>query len=163
MLELLAPHSERSIGIDVDHDMLSLARASLGDARLASASVRQGDVRRPPFEAASFDVAVMHHVLHLLGDPGVAIADTARLLRPGGRLLVADFAPHALEFLRERHGHRHLGISEDEMGAWAAAAGLVIETERALLPPDPGDGRLTVRLWLLRASAVGTAQGAEVA
>src|SRR5579859_3447278 len=124
MLELLAPRSERSIGIDVSHDMLTLARATLGDARLASASVRQGDVRRPPFEAASFDVAVMHHVLHLLDDPGEAIVDTGRLLRPGGRLLVADFAPHALTFLRERHGHRQLGIADEDMCAWAAAAGL---------------------------------------
>ena len=105
----------------------------------------------------------MHHVLHLLGDPGAAIADTARLLRPGGRLLVADFALHELEFLRERHGHRHLGISDDEMRSWAAAAGLSIETERSLRPPEPGDGLLTVRLWLLRASAAGATRRTEVA
>ena len=97
ILELLAPHSERSVGLDVDHDMLLLARAALGEAQLSQASVRQGDLHRPPFEAASFDVAVMHHVLHLLDDPGAAVADAARLLRPGGRLLVADFAPHELE------------------------------------------------------------------
>ena len=164
MLELLAPHSERSVGIDVDHEMLALARAALGDAQLASASVRQGDVRRPPFEAGSFDVAVMHHVLHLLDDPGEAVADTARLLRPGGRLLVADFAPHELGFLRERHGHRHLGIAEEEMRAWAAEAGLVIETERTLEPPDQAEGdRLTVRLWLLRAQERGGAQTAGTA
>ena len=152
MLELMAPHSERSIGIDTSHDMLVLARAALGEAQLSQVSVRHGDVHRPPFEAASFDVAVMHHVLHLLDDPGEAIADTARLLRPGGRLLVADFAPHALEFLRERHGHRQLGIADAEMRAWAAAANLTVETERTLQPPEQAGGeRLTVRLWLLRA------------
>jgi SAM-dependent methyltransferase len=161
MLELLAPRSERSIGIDVSHEMLTLARAALGEARLASASVRQGDVRRPPFEAASFDVAVMHHVLHLLDDPGGAIVDTGRLLRPGGRLLVADFAPHALEFLRDRHGHRQLGIADDEMCAWAASAGLAVETERSLLPPGSvADERLTVRLWLLRALPLGDERSA---
>ena len=101
ILELLAPHSERSIGLDVDHDMLVLARAALGEAQLSQASVRHGDLHRPPFEAASFDVAVMHHVLHLLDDPGEAVADAARLLRPGGRLLIADFAAHELEYLRE--------------------------------------------------------------
>jgi SAM-dependent methyltransferase len=161
ILELLAPRSERSIGIDVSHDMLTLARATLGDARLASASVRQGDVRRPPFEAASFDVAVMHHVLHLLADPGAAIADAGRLLREGGRLLVADFAPHRLEFLRERHGHRQLGIADADMRAWASSAGLAVEAERSLLPPGPPAGeRLTVRLWLLRALAAGDERSA---
>lgn len=151
ILELLAPHSERSIGLDVDHDMLVLARAALGEAQLSQASVRQGDLHRPPFEAASFDIAVMHHVLHLLDDPGEAIADAARLLRPGGRLLVVDFAPHELEFLRDRHGHRSLGIADGDMRAWATAAGLATESERSLQPPAQAGERLTVRLWLLRA------------
>ncbi len=152
ILELLAPHSERSVGLDVDHDMLALARAALGDASLAHASVRQGDLRRPPFEAASFDVAVMHHVLHLLDDPGAAIVDAARLLRPGGRLLIADFAPHELAYLQDSYGHRQLGISDESMREWAAAAGLDIETDRTL-GPEAGDqaDRLTVRVWLLRA------------
>src|SRR6202040_3357344 len=112
---------------------------------------RQGDLRRPPFEAASFDVAVMHDVLHLLDDPGEAIADAARLLRPGGRLLVADFAAHELEFLRSQHGHRQLGIADGDIRTWAADAGLVVETVRSLAPSQ-GDG-LTVCVWLLRAGA----------
>ena len=158
ILELLAPHSERSIGLDVDHEMLVLARASLGDAQLSHASVRHGDLRRPPFEAASFDVAVMHHVLHLLDDPGGAVADATRLLRPGGRLLVADFATHELEFLRDEHGHRRLGIADEEIRAWAQAAGLAVEADRSLSAPEPRhDGQLTVRLWLLR----GTSSGAR--
>ena len=152
ILELLAPHSERSIGLDVDHDMLVLARAALGEAELSQASVRQGDLHRPPFEAASFDVAVMHRVLHLLADPGEAVADAARLLRPGGRLLIVDFAAHELEHLRDLHGHRHLGIADEEMRGWATAAGLEIESERSLPPPKPASAeQLTVRLWLLRA------------
>jgi ArsR family transcriptional regulator len=163
ILELLAPHSERSIGLDVDHDMLVLARAALGEAKLSHASVRQGDLRRPPFEAASFDVAVMHHVLHLLDDPAGAIVDAARLLRRGGRLLVVDFAPHDLEFLRERHGHRYLGISDEQMCTWAASAGLEIEREEALRPPEPAGERLTVRLWLLRAPAHSAGQTAAIA
>ncbi len=154
MLELMAPHSERSIGLDVSHDMLAVARAHLAEARVQRASVRHGDLHRPPFEAASFDVAVMHHVLHLLADPGAAITDASRLLKPGGRLLIADFAPHDLDFLRDGYGHRHLGIADDAMEAWATAAGLTIETERSLLPAEHAIGeRLTVRLWLLRAPA----------
>ncbi len=152
ILELLAPHTEQSVGLDLDHDMLQLARAALGEAQLSRATVRHGDLHRPPFEAGSFDVAVMHHVLHLLDAPGGAIRDAARLLRPGGRLLVADFATHDLEQLRNLHGHRCLGISDKDMLGWAIEAGLDVEDERSLPPANP-DERLTVRLWLLRADA----------
>lgn len=152
ILELLAPHTEQSFGLDFDHDMLQLARATLGEAQLASAAVRHGDLHRPPFEAGSFDVAVMHHVLHLLDSPGGAIADAARLLRPGGRLLVVDFASHDLERLHTLHGHRRLGISDKEMLAWAVEAGLELESDRSLPPVAPGE-QLTVRLWLLRSGS----------
>ena len=154
MLELLAPHTEQSVGLDVDHDMLQLARAALGEAQLSRAAVRHGDLHRPPFEAGSFDVAVMHHVLHLLDAPGGAISDSARLLRPGGCLLVADFARHDLEQLRSVHGHRCLGISDEDMLGWAVQAGLEVEDERSLPPTNPAE-QLTVRLWLLRASSRG--------
>ncbi|HUY58192.1 MAG TPA: metalloregulator ArsR/SmtB family transcription factor [Solirubrobacteraceae bacterium] len=157
ILELLAPHTEHSVGLDVDHDMLQLARAALGEAQLSRAAVRHGDLHRPPFEAGSFDVAVMHHVLHLLDDPAGAVVDAARLLRPGGRLLVADFAGHDLEPLRRLHGHRRLGIADTEMLAWAQAAGLKVESERTLPPTSPQE-QLTVSLWLLRAGARGTRQ-----
>ncbi|MGC9221554.1 MAG: ArsR/SmtB family transcription factor [Solirubrobacteraceae bacterium] len=158
ILELLAPHTSQSVGLDCDHDMLSLARATLSEAQLSGATVRHGDLHRPPFEPASFDVAVMHHVLRLLDAPGSALADAARLLRPGGRLLVADFDAHDLEELRSLHGHRRLGVSTGELAGWAADAGLRVEQERALPPGGNGDGkRLTVKLWLLRiAEEVGT-------
>lgn len=162
ILELLAPHTEQSVGLDLDHDMLQLARAALGEAQLSRAAVRHGDLHRPPFEAGSFDVAVMHHVLHLLDDPGAAISDAARLLRPGGRLLVADFATHDLERLRSVHGHRCLGIADDEMLSWAVEAGLEVESERTL-PPGRDDEPLTVRLWLLRATERTAASSARSA
>jgi ArsR family transcriptional regulator len=152
VLELLAPHSEHSVGLDVDYEMLSLARAALGEAQLSRATVRHGDLHRPPFEAGSFDVAVIHNVLHMLDRPGEAVTDAARLLRPGGRLLIADFQRHELEELRELYGHRQLGISEAELEAWARAAGLEVESERTLEPNQPGQA-LTVHLWLLRAGA----------
>ncbi len=156
ILELLAPLSERSIGLDVDHEMLALARATLGDAQLTRVSVRHGDLHRPPFEAGSFDAAVMHNVLHLLDEPGDALVDAARLLRPGGRLLVVDLAPHQLESLRADHGHRRLGIADLEMRTWAGRAGLEIEAQQ-LLAPESGEP-LTVVLWLLRARSRGRHQ-----
>ncbi|HET9093765.1 MAG TPA: metalloregulator ArsR/SmtB family transcription factor [Solirubrobacteraceae bacterium] len=151
ILELLAPHTEQSVGLDVDHGMLGLARAALGEAELSRVAVRHGDLHRPPFQPGSFDVAVMHHVLHLLDDPAGAVAEAARLLRPGGRLLVADFAPHELEQLREAHGHRCLGIAQEELRRWAERAGLVVEAERELAPGSAAEP-LTVCLWLLRAA-----------
>lgn len=160
ILELLAPHCEHSVGLDVDHGMLQLARAALGEAHLSRAAVRHGDLHRPPFGAGGFDVAVMHHVLHLLDDPGAAVVDATRLLRPGGRLLVADFAAHDLEELRTLHGHRHLGIADDEMLRWAQAAGLEVERDSSL-PPTGKDEQLTVRLWLLRAGPHGGGRGAD--
>ena len=142
------------------HDMLAVARAHLADARVASASVRHGDLHRPPFEAASFDVAVMHHVLHLLDDPGAAIADARRLLRPGGPAAGRRLRPprprlpaRRLRPPPPRHRRRRDG------GRGPRAAGLEIETERSLLPAEHAIGeRLTVRLWLLRARAARTAQ-----
>jgi SAM-dependent methyltransferase len=160
ILELLGPHADQGVGLDVDHDMLALARATLGEAELSRVTVRQGDLHRPPFDASTFDVAVMHHVLHLLDDPAAAIADAARLLCPGGRLLVVDFAPHELEQLQELHGHRRLGIAQDEMLDWAGAAGLELDEERSLPPVEPGE-QLTVRLWLLRADLQSAAIGGE--
>jgi SAM-dependent methyltransferase/DNA-binding transcriptional ArsR family regulator len=161
VLELLGPLAEQSVGLDVDHDMLLLARAALGESQLTQAAVRHGDVHRPPFEPGSFDVAVMHHVLHLLDAPGAAVSATARLLRPGGCLLVVDFATHDLERLRKLHGHRCLGIADSDMLAWAVQAGLDLEYERALPPADPGQ-QLTVRLWMLRSLGRGALVPPEV-
>ncbi len=162
ILELLAPHTEQSVGLDLDHGMLALARAALGEAELSRAAVRHGDLHRPPFEPGSFDVAVMHHVLHLLDDPAGAVAEAARLLRPGGRLLVADFAPHELEQLRAVHGHRCLGIGDEELRGWAEQAGLLVEADRELPPGTPAEP-LTVRLWLLRAASEVPARGLDIA
>ena len=74
----------------------------------------------------------MHHVLHLLDEPGEAITDAARLLRPGGRMLVVDFATHELDALQTLYGHRRLGIADSEMLGWAQLAGLEVEGERSL-------------------------------
>lgn len=145
MLELLGPLASRCEGIDLSHDMLTLARAALDRARLAHGSVRQGDLYRLPYAEAAFDVAVVHQVLHFLDDPLQAIAEAARILRPGGRLAVADFAPHAVEELRERHAHRRLGFAESEVLGWCREAGLD-PLGVAHIPGRP----LTVTIWLAR-------------
>jgi ArsR family transcriptional regulator len=145
MLELLGPLASRCEGIDLSHDMLTLARAALDRAGLARGSVRHGDIYRLPYPGGVFDVAVIHQVLHFLDDPGRAVAEAARVLRPGGRLAIADFAPHAIEELRARHAHRRLGFAESEVLGWCRGAGLE-PLGVAHIPGRP----LTVTLWLAR-------------
>ena len=148
MLELFAPNIERGIGLDLSLDMLALARARLDRAGLQHCSVRQGDIYDPGLPRDSFDVVIIHQVLHFLDDGARAIREAARVLRPGGRLLVVDFAPHDLEFLREEHAHRRLGFAAETVTQWLQAAGLDVIRQETL-PPGP-QGKIAVSLWLAR-------------
>ncbi len=153
ILEVLSPLAERNIGIDQSHEMLGIARANLERAGLKNAQVRYGNILRLDPGALGVvpeaDVAVLHHVLHFFEHPQEAVVQAARLVKPGGRMLIADFAPHGLEQLRENHAHRRLGFADAEVKAWADAAGLSLVATRDLPPGGNAHGRLTVKLWLL--------------
>jgi ArsR family transcriptional regulator len=154
ILELFGPRAGRVLGFDLNHDMLAYARMKLERAGLSHAQVRHGDLYNVPLPDGAADAVVLHQVLHFLDDPAPAIAEAARLLRPGGKLLVVDFAPHELEFLREQSAHRRLGFARDQLGRWLEAAGLKLERFRELAP-EPAQGKLTVSLWLgLKPAAV---------
>ena len=146
VLEVFAPHVRRAIGFDISHDMLTVARANLARAALDHCHVRQGDIFDLPVGSGMADLVVLHQVLHYLDDPAGAVAEAARLLRPGGRLLVVDFLPHEFEFLRAEHTHRRLGFDPEEVRGWCRQAGLEAGLLRAL-PPDRGGEGLTVGLW----------------
>jgi len=148
MLELFGADIERGLGLDLSLDMLALARARLDRAGLKHCSVRHGDIYDLALPRDSFDVVIIHQVLHFLDDSARAIAEAARVLRPGGRLLVVDFAPHDLEFLREEHAHRRLGFSAETVTQWLEAAGLDVLRQETL-PPGP-QGKIAVSLWLAR-------------
>src|SRR5215472_13907855 len=110
---------------------------------------------------ASFDAVVIHQVLHYADRPAAAIAEAARTLRPAGILVLVDFAPHALEFLRDEHAHRRLGFSDAEVAEWCRATGLDPGSPRRL-PGDP----LTVVIWTAHrpaAAASSFAQSSRVA
>ncbi len=148
MLELFAADIERGLGLDLSLDMLALARARLDRAGLKNCSVRHGNIYDLALPRDSFDVVIIHQVLHFLDDSARAIGAAARVLRPGGRLLVVDFAPHDLEFLRAEHAHLRLGFAAETMTQWLEAAGLDLVRQQTL-PPGP-EGKIAVSLWLAR-------------
>jgi ubiquinone/menaquinone biosynthesis C-methylase UbiE len=148
MLELFAKDIESGLGLDLSLDMLALARARLDRAGLKHCSVRHGDIYDLALPRDSFDVVIVHQVLHFLDDSARALREAARVLRPGGRLLVVDFAPHDLEFLRVEHAHRRLGFAAETVRQWLEAAGLDLVRQQTL-PPGP-EGKIAVSLWLGR-------------
>ena len=163
MLELFGPEIDRGLGIDLSPDMLRVARARLARAGLKHCSVRQGDLYDLPLPRDSFDVVLIHQVLHYLDDGARAIREAARVLRPGGALLVVDFAPHDLEFLREQHAHLRLGFAPDTVAQFMTAAGLEPAMQETL-PPEPGsEGKIAVSLWLGRDPRIAFASAREVA
>jgi ubiquinone/menaquinone biosynthesis C-methylase UbiE len=156
MLQLLAPRVSRAVGLDASHAMLSVARANLEKAGRTGIELRQGDIYAPPFPRNTFDLVVIHQVLHYLDDPARAIREAGRLIAPGGRILVVDFAPHGLEFLREKQAHRRLGFARDQVAGWLEEAGLDCVLTRDLDPPKKGHEQLTVSLWLAQDRRVAT-------
>src|SRR5437660_6204760 len=149
VIEILGPSVDHALGVDQSREMLAVARVNLERAGLSNSIVRLGDMYQLPLADASFDAVVIHQVLHYADRPAAAIAEAARVLRPQGLLVVVDFAPHALEFLRDEHAHRRLGFADADVDEWCQAAGLVPAPARHL-PGDP----LTVAIWTAHRGAV---------
>lgn len=142
---IFARSADQVLGIDRSAEMLRLARGKLAEEANGKVRFVAGDFYDLPAADGSADTAILHQVLHYAQAPEKAITETARVLRPGGRLLVVDFAPHEHEELRLRDAHARLGFSDRQMSGWFAAAGLDLVTVEALA----GD-TLTVKLWLGR-------------
>ncbi|TZG27969.1 ArsR/SmtB family transcription factor [Sphingomonas montanisoli] len=143
MIELLGPNAQSALGIDRSPEMLRLARAKFAEEGLSQAELRQGDMYALPLGDGAADVVILHQVLHFAQQPAAAIAEAARLLDAGGRLLIVDFASHDREELRTRDAHARLGFDDDQLRGWFEAAGLSLVDVDALV----GDA-LTVKLWL---------------
>ena len=148
VLEVVGSRVDLALGIDQSREMLAVARVNLERAGLENGSVRLGDMYRLALPDASFDTVVIHQVLHYADRPAAVIAEAARVLRPNGVLVVVDFAPHTLEFLRDDHAHRRLGFADSEVAEWYNVAGLEPAPPRRL-PGDP----LTVVIWTARRPA----------
>lgn len=147
ILELVAGRARRLIGVDTNREMLRCARVRLDSAQLLNCSVRQADIFDLPFPEASADAVILHQVLHFLHTPKMALAEAVRVLKPKGRLLIADFAPHAFEFLREEHAHVRLGFRSDEIMGWLKDCGMSPISYRELRADQNDEQGLTVALW----------------
>ena len=151
LLELLAPRMAGGLGVDASRAMLALARARLARAGLAQCAVRLADMYRLPLADGSFDTVVLQMVLHHAETPAAALAEAARVLRPGGRLAVIDLAPHDNADCLQRLAHRWPGFSDAAMRHLLEAAGLAPEASVAVRGP------LEVRVWPSRRRAPATA------
>jgi len=161
VLQLFGPQVESGVGVELSKEMLNLARTRLEDQGLTNCSVRHGNAYDLGAGVAPADLVVLHHVLRFLDEPATAVAQAAETVRPGGGLLIVDFAPHYLVELQESHGHRRLGFADGEIGAWCEAAGLA-EVSIRHLTPSPAETeitpeeRLTVTIWLARSGSTPT-------
>jgi len=141
MIELFGPRSREAIGIDRSSEMLRLARVKLEAAGIRS-SLRQGDMYALPLPDEFADSIIIHQVLHYAHSPAAAIGEAARVLAPGGTLLVVDFAAHEREELRSSDAHIRLGFEDVVMTGWFSSAGLTVDLIEHL-----EGGELTVTLW----------------
>lgn len=146
MIELLGPRARTALGLDRNPEMLRIARNRLEAVGLTSARVQAGDMYEMPLGAGSADTLVLHQVLHFADNPAAAIAEAARVLRPGGRLLVIDLMPHNREELRVERRHLRLGFADEAVLGWMADAGLQGQVARRL--PAEDAAQLGVTVWL---------------
>ena len=147
MLEVLAPRVEHALGVDASRAMLALARVRLADAALHHCTVRLADMYALPLADQSFDLVLLQMVLHYAAEPAKVVAEAARVLAPGGTLLVVDLAPHGRAELRALMAHRELGFSDDAMDRLLLDAGLSQTSSVSV------GGALTVRIWAAAANA----------
>lgn len=145
MIQLFGPDAAQVTAVDRSPDMLRLARAKLPEVGSDKYALLMGDFYALPVADRMSDTVILHQVLHYAQAPEAVIAEAARVLDGEGRLLIADFAPHECEDLRNRDQHARLGFSDAQMGGWFDNEGLAMEAVETL----PG-GELTVKLWLGR-------------
>ena len=151
MIEVLGGQATSALGLDRNPEMLRLARNRLDAAGLTAARVQTGDMYQLPLGPAACNTLVLHQVLHYADDPAAVIDEAARVLRPGGRLLVIDLMPHNHEELRVERRHLRLGFADDAVRGWMDHAGLSGQVASRLPPASPGE--LGVTIWLGTAPA----------
>ena len=142
MAELFAPQADHIVALDKSLEMLRIARAKLQHLPAHGVELVLGDFADLPFAAHEFDTVLLHQVLHFAQDPAAALAEAARVTRPGGRIAIVDFAAHEFEELRDRHEHARLGFTDNGLAALLRDAGY------DPAPPTALEGaELVVKIW----------------
>ena len=124
LAELLAPHSHRYVCLDSSTKVVLAASERL--RKLKNVEVREGDMHALPFEDGHFDLVVLMHALTYADEPARAVAEAARVLRPGGRLLLTSLARHEHRSVVESYGHVNLGFSDKQLQKFATRGGFEI-------------------------------------
>ena len=120
----LAQLGVRVVAVDRSSRMLDAARARMDAAGVAGIELRAGDASALPLADGEVDAAFAHMVLQYLAAPGEALREMARVVRPGGRVVVADFTSHERTWMREELGVLRLGFGREEVAGFFEAAGL---------------------------------------
>lgn len=154
MAEIFAGSAERVVALDKSLAMLRVARAKLQHLPTEQVELVQGDFEDLPFDAASFDTVVFHQVLHFAQDPAAALTEAARVLRPGGRVAIVDFAAHEREDLRLSHAHARLGFGDAQMDQLLRQSGFASAT-----PASLEGGELVVNIWVSERRETDARQG----
>jgi ArsR family transcriptional regulator len=149
--ELLAPRVSQAVGVDASRAMLALARARLAKPGLTHCAVRLADMYRLPFSDAAFDLVVLQMVLHYAEDPAGALAEAARVLPPGGRIVVVDLAAHDSADCMQRLAHRWAGFSDPRIHQLFAISGITMDRTVSVA------GGMEVRIWTATKAAAPTA------
>ena len=143
MAELFAQEADRVVALDKSLAMLRVARAKLQHLPAERIELAQADFTDLPFPEASFDTVLFHQVLHFAQDPQSALSEAARVLAPGGRVAIVDFAEHEREDLRARFAHVRLGFSASSMNELLLAAGFTPVSLQSL-----AGAQLKINIWL---------------
>jgi len=149
LLPILAQAAARVMAVDQSQALLERAQRRCLEAGCRNVSFQRADVQALPFPDGVFAAAYTSMVLHHVDDPGRALAELARVVRPGGRVVVLDFTSHNLGWMQDELAHRWLGFEREQLAVWSADAGLVPEhwLQRRRIPdaatdqPSPGTGR----------------------
>lgn len=131
LLDTLLTHSQQVIGIDSSTKMLESARRLIGKDG-SRVDLRIGQLEHLPMRDQEADTAIIAMVLHHLNDPQKGLLEAFRVLKPSGRLIVADFKKHSNELLRDRYGDRWLGFENSDILKWLKASSLSIVENKSI-------------------------------
>jgi len=121
----LARLGVRVIAVDHSTRMIDAARGKTADEPGLQIEFRHGEASTLPLSDGEVDAALAHMVLHYLPSPSEAIAEMARIVKPGGSIVTVDFVPHQHEWMREELGVNWLGFSAEEVEDWFLTVGLI--------------------------------------